>query len=340
MSRSTSDGRRLGRAGSPAAGPVGLDRGDLARVGATRSRVGPSSSTTSSPTASTVPVNGSGAGARVQRHAAVQGAEQRGRPSSASSSAACWRRRTAVAIADRVADPRAAGDVVQIGIRSRIGRHPGVCTTAAADGHVADAVRRKLAPGAAGVGHYTWSGNGTTRHLRSARRVRWRHEHRHGRHAPDARAGAGQPPHDRPARPARRAPRPGRGRLPAHGHHRPRQRDLDGRPRLGHRSASCSTSWSCCSSAATRSRSASIRRTIDMVKADESPSEVLTAELLRTYRGGRVRPKTSGQKRYVDAIVDQHRSPSASAPPAPASRGWPSPWPCSRCRPRRSSASC
>jgi phosphate starvation-inducible PhoH-like protein len=49
--------------------------------------------------------------------------------------------------------------------------------------------------------------------------------------------------------------------------------------------------------------STSIRRTIEMVKANESPSEVLTAELLRTYRGGRVRPKTSGQKRYVDAIV-------------------------------------
>jgi phosphate starvation-inducible protein PhoH and related proteins len=45
-----------------------------------------------------------------------------------------------------------------------------------------------------------------------------------------------------------------------------------------------------------------IRRTIDMVLADEKPSEVLTAELLRTHRGGRVRPKTSGQKRYVDAI--------------------------------------
>ncbi len=50
--------------------------------------------------------------------------------------------------------------------------------------------------------------------------------------------------------------------------------------------------------------SSSIRRTIDMVKADESPSEVLTAELLRTSRGGRVRPKTSGQKRYVDAIAE------------------------------------
>ena len=31
---------------------------------------------------------------------------------------------------------------------------------------------------------------------------------------------------------------------------------------------------------------------------------MLTAELLRTYRGGRVRPKTSGQKRYVDAIAE------------------------------------
>jgi phosphate starvation-inducible PhoH-like protein len=47
----------------------------------------------------------------------------------------------------------------------------------------------------------------------------------------------------------------------------------------------------------------SVRRTIEMINADESPSEVLTAELLRTYRGGRVRPKTSGQKRYVDAIA-------------------------------------
>ena len=47
-----------------------------------------------------------------------------------------------------------------------------------------------------------------------------------------------------------------------------------------------------------------LRRTIEMVNADERPSEVLTAELLRTHRGGRVRPKTSGQKRYVDAILD------------------------------------
>ncbi|MGB6058788.1 MAG: PhoH family protein [Microthrixaceae bacterium] len=45
-----------------------------------------------------------------------------------------------------------------------------------------------------------------------------------------------------------------------------------------------------------------VRRTVEMINADERPSEVLTAELLRTYRGGRVRPKTAGQKRYVDAI--------------------------------------
>jgi phosphate starvation-inducible protein PhoH and related proteins len=46
-----------------------------------------------------------------------------------------------------------------------------------------------------------------------------------------------------------------------------------------------------------------VRRTIDMIRADERPSEVLTHELLRTHRGGRVRPKTSGQKRYVDTIA-------------------------------------
>src|SRR5438270_4274647 len=47
-----------------------------------------------------------------------------------------------------------------------------------------------------------------------------------------------------------------------------------------------------------------IGRTIDMVRADESPSEVLTAEVLRSSRGRTVRPKSSGQKRYVDAIRD------------------------------------
>ncbi len=45
-----------------------------------------------------------------------------------------------------------------------------------------------------------------------------------------------------------------------------------------------------------------VGRTIEMVKADERPSEVLTAEVLRSARGRTVRPKSAGQKRYVDAI--------------------------------------
>ncbi len=47
-----------------------------------------------------------------------------------------------------------------------------------------------------------------------------------------------------------------------------------------------------------------VHRTVDMVRADESPSEVLTSEVLRSARGRTVRPKTSGQKRYTDAIRD------------------------------------
>ena len=45
-----------------------------------------------------------------------------------------------------------------------------------------------------------------------------------------------------------------------------------------------------------------IRRTIDIVKADESPSEVLGTEVLRTSNGRSIRPKSGGQKRYVEAI--------------------------------------
>ncbi|HSL57630.1 MAG TPA: PhoH family protein [Acidimicrobiales bacterium] len=48
--------------------------------------------------------------------------------------------------------------------------------------------------------------------------------------------------------------------------------------------------------------SSSVRRTIDMIRADERPSKVLTAEVLRTGRGRSIRPKSSGQKAYVDAI--------------------------------------
>ena len=49
---------------------------------------------------------------------------------------------------------------------------------------------------------------------------------------------------------------------------------------------------------------ATLGRTIEMVRDDESPSEVLTSEVLRAGRGRTVRPKTAGQKRYVDAIRD------------------------------------
>ena len=49
--------------------------------------------------------------------------------------------------------------------------------------------------------------------------------------------------------------------------------------------------------------STNVGRAIDMVKADEKPSDVLTAEVLRSAAGRTVRPKTSGQKRYVDAIA-------------------------------------
>ncbi len=44
-------------------------------------------------------------------------------------------------------------------------------------------------------------------------------------------------------------------------------------------------------------------RTIDMVRADERPSEVLTTEILRTSRGKPVRPRSAGQKRYVEAVA-------------------------------------
>ena len=48
---------------------------------------------------------------------------------------------------------------------------------------------------------------------------------------------------------------------------------------------------------------ADVSRTIEMVKADERPSQVLAAEVLRSGRGRTVRPKTSGQRRYTDAIA-------------------------------------
>ncbi len=43
-------------------------------------------------------------------------------------------------------------------------------------------------------------------------------------------------------------------------------------------------------------------RTIDMVRADERPSTVFTHEILKADRGRIIRPKSTGQKTYVEAI--------------------------------------
>jgi len=48
---------------------------------------------------------------------------------------------------------------------------------------------------------------------------------------------------------------------------------------------------------------AGVLRSIDMVKADERPGEVFRTEILRPGRSSAVRPKSAGQKRYVDAIA-------------------------------------
>jgi phosphate starvation-inducible PhoH-like protein len=48
---------------------------------------------------------------------------------------------------------------------------------------------------------------------------------------------------------------------------------------------------------------ATVARTIDMVREDLRPSEVLNTEVVRAPRGRTVRPNTAGQKRYTDAIA-------------------------------------
>jgi phosphate starvation-inducible PhoH-like protein len=44
-------------------------------------------------------------------------------------------------------------------------------------------------------------------------------------------------------------------------------------------------------------------RVFAMVRAQERPSEILTHQVLRGAKGRQVKPKTAGQKRYVDAIA-------------------------------------
>jgi phosphate starvation-inducible PhoH-like protein len=63
-----------------------------------------------------------------------------------------------------------------------------------------------------------------------------------------------------------------------------------------------------------------VRRSIDMVKADERPSEVLATDVLRGARGRMVRPKTSGQKRYVEAI--RHNIVTFGVGPAGTGKSW------------------
>ncbi len=48
--------------------------------------------------------------------------------------------------------------------------------------------------------------------------------------------------------------------------------------------------------------SSTVRRALHMVSIDEVPSVVLTEHILNTARGKPVRPKTGGQKRYIDTI--------------------------------------
>ena len=49
---------------------------------------------------------------------------------------------------------------------------------------------------------------------------------------------------------------------------------------------------------------ATVRRSIDMVDHDEKPSDLLASEILRSAKGNSVRPKTQGQRRYIEAIRD------------------------------------
>ena len=45
-----------------------------------------------------------------------------------------------------------------------------------------------------------------------------------------------------------------------------------------------------------------VGRSIEMVRNDQSPSAVLSDQIVRAAKGRAVKPKTAGQKRYVDAI--------------------------------------
>ena len=68
--------------------------------------------------------------------------------------------------------------------------------------------------------------------------------------------------------------------------------------------------------------SQTLDRAIDMVRADESPADVLTTEVLRTIRNKPVRPRSAGQKRYVEAVAEKERGlrrKKSSSPKIPPS---------------------
>jgi len=47
-----------------------------------------------------------------------------------------------------------------------------------------------------------------------------------------------------------------------------------------------------------------LERAIDMVLADERPSDILTNEIFRTSRGKPIRPRSTGQQHYVRTVTD------------------------------------
>ncbi len=65
---------------------------------------------------------------------------------------------------------------------------------------------------------------------------------------------------------------------------------------------------------------ASIGRSMDMVHDDERPSDVLTEQLMRGAKGKPIRPKTAGQKHYVDTI--RHNVMTFGIGPAGTGKSW------------------
>ncbi|MEN9821640.1 MAG: hypothetical protein RLZ04_66 [Actinomycetota bacterium] len=63
-----------------------------------------------------------------------------------------------------------------------------------------------------------------------------------------------------------------------------------------------------------------VSRCIDMVRADERPSKILGDDILRGAKGKPIRPKTAGQKKYVDAI--RHNVVTFGLGPAGTGKSW------------------